>query len=641
MGLTQRWAAFLYTHPRIRRIWLTYCVMWSASIMSVAMAPRASAAIMADVLSWTGLHDSYGVPIGQHFVSLVPVLEAIREQAPTVTADPTTWPTAIGHWAGTWITYQQMGMVLDAEATMLCTLVAFTIWVVRFALSAAWLGWLVELARPLMAQMGAVANRAYLAPFAFLAVLAIGGLVARRDGYGRGFGIIAGGLGIIAIGWKLLGNDANDVLGEDGILGFARTAGFSVSQGVAHNGALSSGGTAGQLEVLSTRLVDVLVRHPIEQVTFSQVIDNIPGCGAAYSQGLLSGQAAAPAHAMATCDATGSALTAARMLDFTTVFAFAFVIGLISLICLSLNFVSIEAFAIGAQAFWNVLILPYAVIAAAPPGPTRDYGKSRVSTVFKLGVQYFFATLGVGVLVVMMYNASSPWVAQTINMTHPVAQLTAMMILALSGAIGFFCLVHSLGRRTVAGMAWAATGGRALSMIRGGKGQNKKSEIEQKRKNVDDLVEQRRRDNDARRNRPTDGETESDLPARRPLADVGTQQITVGSRPKITPAQAKTAADAAAAGGLAGTATALLERRTVRETVQDHPSRSTSGKGSSGATSLSDGPGKRSTKASGHSDTARDTQLQPWQRPLPDIESGQGTDPDDHPGRHSRPPSGS
>ncbi|WP_207555070.1 hypothetical protein, partial [Mycobacteroides abscessus] len=59
------------------------------------------------------------------------------------------------------------------------------------------------------------------------------------------------------------------------------------------------------------------------------------------------------------------------------------------------------------------------------------------------------------------------------------------------------------------------------------------------------------------------------------------------------------------------------------------------------ASSRSDGRGTSRTKASGHSDTARDTQLQPWQRPLPDIERGQGTDPDEHPGRHTRPPSGS
>ncbi|MGV7524183.1 hypothetical protein PJM24_29200, partial [Mycobacterium kansasii] len=56
-------AAWMYTHPRLRRVWLMFQALWGGSVWAVVTAPRAAADSITTSLSFTGIHDTYGLPI--------------------------------------------------------------------------------------------------------------------------------------------------------------------------------------------------------------------------------------------------------------------------------------------------------------------------------------------------------------------------------------------------------------------------------------------------------------------------------------------------------------------------------------------------------------------------------------------------
>jgi hypothetical protein len=81
--LGYQWA----TRPGLRRaatVWFT--LHWLAS-WSVAAAPPAAASTIGGALNWTGITDSYGVPVGNYYLSLVSTSEAITK------AGLAGWPT--------------------------------------------------------------------------------------------------------------------------------------------------------------------------------------------------------------------------------------------------------------------------------------------------------------------------------------------------------------------------------------------------------------------------------------------------------------------------------------------------------------------------------------------------------------------
>ena len=67
-GVIARAHYWLLRHPRIKRPLLCAAYLEVLCAITVALAPNASAATNAAVLNWTGLHDSYNVPIGDFTV---------------------------------------------------------------------------------------------------------------------------------------------------------------------------------------------------------------------------------------------------------------------------------------------------------------------------------------------------------------------------------------------------------------------------------------------------------------------------------------------------------------------------------------------------------------------------------------------
>ncbi|MHA7658451.1 hypothetical protein ACX9NJ_23710 [Mycobacterium sp. ML2] len=441
-------ACWLYTRPRTRRLWFFVQAIWGSALTAVTTAPVATADTLGAAWSFTGLHDSYGVAIGQHFVSLPPLMEMVGANGPEFGANPQSWAPAIMSSLDTSITYAQLKFVLSGETAFLIGVCAIGIWLIKFALGVAWLTWLGAIAQPIVATMKAMIERLHLIEGGILFSIIAGGIVCLTTGFGSGIGIILGGFAAVLLFWVFFRDPAGDLVSNDGILGIGRSLGFSLAQGVYHNGPITGGGTEAQLDTLTSWMVDVLVRDVVELVNFGRLIDDTPGCAALYNNALQRGAGAAKAIQNCAPDAYQHAL----QLDASTVGLFLIGNCCVLIILIALDYMGLEAFRIGFKAFWNLFIVVPAAAAAAFPGPTRQFAKKAAARVLLHGFEMMLATVGLGILVLCLAGVTRGTLPGTIGMTAPLAKVLVMMLVAVAGALAFrFALLRAFGDRGIPG----------------------------------------------------------------------------------------------------------------------------------------------------------------------------------------------
>ncbi|ASX03563.1 hypothetical protein [Mycobacterium intracellulare] len=453
-------ACWLYTRPRTRRLWFILQAIWGSALAAVATAPVATADTLGAAWSFTGLHDSYGVPIGQHFVSLPPLMEMVGANGPEFGANPMSWAPAIMSSLDVSITYAQLNLLLAWETAFLIGVCAIGIWLIKFALGVLWLTWLGAIAEPLVETMKAMIQRMHLLEGGILVSIVAGGLVCLTTGFGSGIGIIVGGVIALVLFWVFLRDPAGDLVSDHGILGVGRSLGFALAQGVYHNGPIADGGTNAQLDTLTSWMVDVLVRDLVELVNFGQLIDDIPGCSGLYNAALLRGADAA--QAIRACAPDG--YTHALHLDAST--AGLFFIGncCVLVILFALDYMGVEAFRVGFKAFWNVFIVVPAAVAAVFPGPARQFAKKAAARVLLHGAEMMAATVGLGILVLILSGVTRGTLPGTIGMTAPLAKILVMMLLAVVGALAFrFALLRAFGDHGIPGPVQVLRGGYRLA----------------------------------------------------------------------------------------------------------------------------------------------------------------------------------
>ncbi|QIV79909.1 hypothetical protein [Mycolicibacterium frederiksbergense] len=449
-------AAWLYTRPRVRRVWFMVQAIWGGSLLAVATAPTATADTLGAAWSFTGLHDSYGVPIGQHFVSVPPLMEMIGVNGPEFGVDPTTWAPAIMSSLNTSLTYAQLNMLLAWETAFLICVCSVGIWLIKFALGVLWLAWLGAIAAPIVDTLKAMVERMHLFEGGLLISIVAGGILCLTTGFSTGIGIILGAFVAMLLFWLLLQDPAGELISDNGLLGIGRSLGFSLAQGVVHNGPVAAGGTSNQLDTLTSWMVDVLVRDMVQLVNFGQLIDDIPGCAGTYNDALLRGIGAA--QAVKAC--APSAYAHALHLDATTAGLFFVINCLVLVILWALDYMGIEAFRVGFKAFWNLFIVVPAVAIAAFPGPPRQFAKKAAGRMLLHGFEMMAATAGLGILVLVMASVTRGTLPGTIGMTSPLAKVLVMVLLAVVGSLAFrFALLRAFGDHGIPGPVRAARGG--------------------------------------------------------------------------------------------------------------------------------------------------------------------------------------
>jgi hypothetical protein len=285
----------LAIHPRLRRVltfWLTTHVL---AVWAVAAAPPAFASTMAGALNWTGITDSYGVPVGSYYLSVVSTREAITEAGPDISLNPTSWFRWAGNALTEGLTHDSIATALQAQASVYIVMITLALWLLRFAMSSTWLYWLATWFRPLFEVLRNLLVELYVFPICLVLGLGVGAyhlIVHGRRGSGWGIMLSTFMIGIIGI--ILTKDPLTELYSDNGLLNQGRNLGFTVAQAAMNNGAIAPGGIQGQLSHLTAGIADATIRMPLQLWNFGGPVDGIGSCGSAYSQALLTGQPPRP-----------------------------------------------------------------------------------------------------------------------------------------------------------------------------------------------------------------------------------------------------------------------------------------------------------------------------------------------------------
>lgn len=439
----------LATHPPLRRVatlWLTTQLL---ATWTVVAAPPAAAATLAGALNWTGITDSYGVPAGDLYLSVVSTSEAITQAGPHLDANPASWARWLANAVTTGVSHQTVIELLQAEAAAYIFMITMALWLLRFAMSSTWLYWLTTWFRPLFEVIRTVLAELWVFPICLLFGLGVGAyhiIWHGRKGFGTGIMLSSFAIGILGI--ALTRDPLTELYSENGLLNQARNLGFSVAQAAYHNGPIAPGGSQVQLAHLTGLIDDATLRMPLQLMNFGQPVDNIGTCANAYSAALLTGQADAPAHAMKTCGAP-QALAFAQHLSGANLALGGFFALLGLIFTVFVFYVTYSYVMVSTAAFVNAFLAVIAVGPAMIHGRPRRRAGRRVKQFFKhAGLVFAYVTYTSFAALIVLRMASRGGYADQVGMTHPVARLCMIALVSVVAIGVFWWLKREVGDHT-------------------------------------------------------------------------------------------------------------------------------------------------------------------------------------------------
>jgi hypothetical protein len=374
---------WLLRHPCVGRPLAMVAWLQLLAITAVCAAPAASASTNAVMLNWTGLRDTYGVPIGNYYLSLASIEDQLTQTGPDASVwDPGTWAPWMMHGLNVMFTNFAAANVLTAEAGIFVGVIAVSLWVMRLTISTYWLTLLGEIARAVTTAVITVTTRWGLVALTVPIGVFLGVLAIRRGEGGRGATMILLAILMPALAVTVFSDPAGMMYGPDGLLQFARRVAFSTAEAATNNGAIGGGGFTGQVDTLTSSLITHVVREPLEVFNFGHVVDGVGECAAQYSQALLQGLSDGPVKAMARCGDAG-AVHYAQNLDGTNVFvglALVFTAALFGWFMISSG---ASVFMVSVKAMYTTAKLLPSVFAGGISGAAREHAKSTVWKFFK------------------------------------------------------------------------------------------------------------------------------------------------------------------------------------------------------------------------------------------------------------------
>ena len=349
---------------------LTLTVLAGLSSAAVAAAPHASASTNAAVLGFTGLTDSYGVPIGDYYLAVASLPDQITRAGPAVTWNPGSWTAWTAHTAEILLTNVTLTFVLTAEAGAFVGIVALALWVMKITVSSYWLTVIGEIARAVAGAVITVTTQVGLLVLAVPVGVLIGALTIRRGEAGRGATMILIAMTLPAASVAVFADPAGAMYGPDGLLAFGRRVGFSVAEAATHNGPLGAPGGS-QMDTLTASLITHTVREPLQLWNFGHVVDRVGGCGAAWSAAVRGGVPDGPISAMAACGDRG-AVAYAQHLDGTNEWIGLVFVAAALLLALFMVTSGWAVLKVSVNAVWTtVILLPTLWLGAIPGAPQR------------------------------------------------------------------------------------------------------------------------------------------------------------------------------------------------------------------------------------------------------------------------------
>lgn len=562
--LVDRLAVWLAEHPQARRLGTIIATIHALALWAVISAPAAAASVGGAALAWTGLRDSYNVPLANYFLSVVDTTEAMTNQGDEVSIlDPTTivrWingaiQNAATHGAASWW--------LTTIASFYLFLAGTALWLLRFALSGQWLVAIAQVARPVYGAVTTVANQLYLGPTTITLCVMVGGFHILRGNAGRGRAIIGTGLLFTILLLTVFADPIGDLYSDHGLLAWGRSIGFSIAQATRQAPYMADRPLVDQVDMMLGDLITAGVRHPLQVMNFGYVTDDVPGCADAYSAAISTGvgKGGGPAHAMGDCGAGDALLHAQQLSGDDTGTALAFLLTGITFSVFNW-YVSVSIFLVGLQAaFFGTVVGPSFMIGmTGMAGRAMAYAKHSAWQLLVHAAELAAYTTFLGIVVIWMaWTLTSPLLG-----TGTVTVMPRMLIVMLVSIIAIFAFrfmdrqFHADGIGTIAHTIHAASG----RVLHGGGGRG----AAQRADEADSKLRERRR------GRTTNSSTED--PAQAAKNTTPAQFDTFRPRPQSRPASAtstatKRASSAAASKGAAAqTATAARTAGAVAETAE-------------------------------------------------------------------------
>ncbi len=451
------------THPRLGWPALVVLCLQAMAIVAVCAAPTASASTNSMVLSWTGLRDTYGVPIGDYYLAIASVREQIIDGAPHLGVDPASWAAWMTHaWASV-TSGLVAASVLTSEAGLFIGIVALAMWLLKVTVSTYWLTVIGEIARAIAGAVIQVTTSLGLLMLAVPIGVFAGVVTVKRGEAGRGWTMIGLALTMPAASIAVFSDPAGLMYGPDGLLAFGRRIGFSVASGATHNGALVTSGGTGQVDSLTASLITHTVREPLQLWNFGHVVDRVGGCGTAWSAAVRAGVSNGPIDAMRWCG-DHAAVGYAQHLDGTNIW-----VGSVFVIAAALLawFMVVSGWAVlrvSVMAIWaTVIVLPTLWLGAIPGAPQRR-AADVVWQFFSHGIQTMIYIVYVSVVGLAVERIVSAPLPAELGDTNPFAHVLMMGGVALAALMLLRHIRTDISGRRSGGGLWRQASSVAVGM---------------------------------------------------------------------------------------------------------------------------------------------------------------------------------
>lgn len=458
--MTARLYLWYFDHPRLGRPLLLMTCLHTLAIVAVCAAPEASASTNSMVLSWTGLRDTYGVPIGNYYLAIASLRDQIVATAPDLGVDPATWAQWIGHVMAVAMGGLAAANILTAEAGLFVGIVALALWLFKVTVSTYWLTVIGEIARAITSAVIQVTTSIGLLILAVPIGVFAGVITLKRGEAGRGWTMIGIALTMPAASIAIFSDPAGLMYGSDGLLAFGRRIGFSVASAATHNGALA--GTS-QVDTLTSSLITHTVREPLQLWNFGHVVDRVGGCGAAWSAAVTRGESDGPIRAMAACG-DRAAVAYAQHLDGTNIWVGCVFIFAATLLAWFMIVSGWAVLRVSVMAIWTtVIILPTLWLGAIPGAPQRR-AADVVWQFVAHGIQtliYIGYVSVVGLAVERIVSAPLP---TELGGTNPFAHVLMMGGVAIAALMLLRHIRNDLSGRRGGGGLWRQAGSVAVGM---------------------------------------------------------------------------------------------------------------------------------------------------------------------------------
>ena len=345
------------------------------AMTATAVAPRAVASTNAAALDWTGVADSFHVPLGRYYLASINILDQASQHSGGITANPESWLSVPARFTAGLVSNSVAAFFLTFEAGIFIAVLAIGVWLYRLASKSIWVTFFGALARPFVDAIFQVVHEVGLVLWLLPAAVFAGAYTIITGSSARGKMMILSAFAVAVLGAAFLADPVSLMYGPHGLLESGRAAAFEVAEVAVHNGAAdthhAARDAAGQLDIFSGNLITAVARRPFQLWQYGHVLSG--KCDTAFSTAMLNHVSEdAPIKAMLQCGDYSAANYAAH-LDGSNVWLGLLLCGSVGVFTVFLATASGALVMVPARAMYRVIKAPVESQIGVLDGPGRAW----------------------------------------------------------------------------------------------------------------------------------------------------------------------------------------------------------------------------------------------------------------------------